>query len=175
MKSAGHYSKVDGSWQLSETKSTKWWTVKTTFRSCLVFQIFSYQQINSVLKIIYYQVSLRFVSRGQGPIMADQNRNVLFKSHCLVLEVIDKKWSTVSQQGQNDNIPKEIQLCFADDSKTWRLHSNCVRGEVLVQKIDAKTRAIRHEKGFIIVDKYGLKFKDVSQADNFFRMIEKAK
>ena len=92
-----------------------------------------------------------------------------------MLEVIDKKWSTVSQQGQNDNIPKEIQLCFADDSKTWRLHSNCVRGEVLVQKIDAKTRAIRHEKGFIIVDKYGLKFKDVSQADNFFRMIEKAK
>ena len=107
--------------------------------------------------------------------MADQNRIVLFKSHCLVLEVIDKKWSTVSPDGQNDSIPKEIQLCYSDEEKTWRLYSNCVAGGVLVAKITTTTRAIRHEKGFIIVDKFGLKFKDVSQADNFFRMIEKAK
>ena len=107
--------------------------------------------------------------------MATHGRNVLFTGQCLVLEVIDKKWSTVSTRGQNDNSTKEIQLCFIEEEKTWRLHSNCVSGEVLVARIDSSTRAIRHDKGFIIVDKFGLKFKDVSQAENFFRMIEKAK
>ena len=107
--------------------------------------------------------------------MADQKRNVLFTSHCLVLEVIDKKWSTVSTRGQNDNTTKELQLCLLDDDQTWRLYSSCVPGEVLVPSITSSTRAIRHDKGFIIVDKFGLKFKDVSQAENFFRMIEKAK
>ena len=107
--------------------------------------------------------------------MADQKRNVLFKSHCLVLEVIGKKWSTVSTLGPNDNVPKEIQLCISDDGKSWRLYSTCLAGEVLVPKIDAKTRAAKLERGFIMVDKFGLKFKDEKQADNFLRMIEKAK
>ena len=107
--------------------------------------------------------------------MADQSRNVILTSQCLVLEVIDKKWSTVSTRGQNDNSTKEIQLCFMDDDKTWRLYSNCVSGEILVPRITSSTRAIQHDKGFIIVDKFGLKFKDASQADNFFRMIEKAR
>ena len=117
------------------------------------------------------------VSAGQrqGPIMADQKRNVLFKSHCLVLEVIGKKWSTVSTLGPTDNVPKEIQLCISDDGKSWRLYSTCLAGEVLVPKIDAKTRAAKLERGFIMVDKFGLKFKDEKQADNFLRMIEKAK
>ena len=124
---------------------------------------------------IYYQVSFSCVPAGQRSIMADEKRNVLFTSQCLVLEVIDKKWSTVSTRGQNDNTTKEVQLCFLDDEQAWRLYSNCVSGEVLVPSINSSTRAIRHEKGFIIVDKFGLKFKEVSQADNFFRMIEKAK
>ena len=107
--------------------------------------------------------------------MADQKRNVQFKSRCLVLEVIDQKWSTVSNLGQNDNTPKELQLCFVDEEQIWRLYSSCVLGEVLVPRITSSTRAIRHDKGFIIVDKFGLKFKDASEADNFFKMIEKAK
>ena len=40
MKSAGHYSKVDGSWQLSETKSTKWLTGKTTLEVALFSKYF---------------------------------------------------------------------------------------------------------------------------------------
>lgn len=107
--------------------------------------------------------------------MADQKRNVQFKSQCLVLEVIDKKWSTVSTRGPNDNTTKEIQLCFIDEEQTWRLYSSCVSGEVLVPKINSSTRSIRHDKGFIVVDKFGLKFKDASEADNFFKMLEKAK
>ena len=107
--------------------------------------------------------------------MADQSRNVILTSQCLVLEVIDKKWSTVSTRGQNDNTTKELQLCLLDDDQTWRLYSSCVPGEVLVPSITSSTRAIRHDKGFIIVDKFGLKFKDDSQADNFLKAVEIAK
>ena len=89
--------------------------------------------------------------------------------------MVDKKWSIVSTSGQSDSEPKEVELCFLEDSQSWILCSNSVSDSVLVPKIHHDTRAAKHGKAFVNVDKFGLKFKDDSQADNFLKAVEIAK
>ena len=89
--------------------------------------------------------------------------------------MVDKKWSIVSTLGQTDSEPKEVELCFLEDSHSWILYSNSVSDSVLVPRIQQDTRAAKHGKAFVNVDKFGLKFKDDSQADTFLKALEIAK
>ena len=67
----------------------------------------------------------------------------------ILCQVVDRKWEIVSPAGPQDNEPKEINVCYLEDSQVWSLYSNCVSHEVLVARIQPDTRALKHAKGLL--------------------------
>ena len=64
--------------------------------------------------------------------------------------MVDKKWAIVSPLGQQDNEPKEVEVCWLEDSQSWSVHSTCVSDGVLVARILPDTRAVKHGKGRVL-------------------------
>ena len=59
--------------------------------------------------------------------------------------------------------------------QTWCLQSPVVASGLLVPRIGPDTKLQKYARAFILVDKYGVKFRDETKSDNFFKYLERAK